>query len=207
MNSKSSFLLDRSANGIFAGMAKNVLPPMRPNVASSPALGELANSGSFRHNSHGPMEDDGTSLGDIFKLVAQMRICVVRRAGSDVDQQVPFGKTAPAPPSPTFCLFRISSIVKTACRTVGGGDPAPSVHFLTVDQQCARRMLDCVHRQGLPLIFLNGDCVGGLAELKVLLRSGFLAESLCPHEFDLVVVGSPGEGNVAAERAVEVTRE
>lgn len=55
---------------------------------------------------------------------------------------------------------------------------------------------------------LPGDCIGGLAELKRLDKSGFLAECLCPHEYDLVVVGAgggaKGRRNELAEYAVEV---
>uniref|UniRef100_A0A914IDI5 Pyridine nucleotide-disulphide oxidoreductase dimerisation domain-containing protein n=1 Tax=Globodera rostochiensis TaxID=31243 RepID=A0A914IDI5_GLORO len=138
----------------------------RHHVASSPALMEHAKAFNRSNSSK--------------------RICVVRRAGSDVDQQ-------------------ISSVVASACRAVGrdpSTDAFSTTHFLAVDHHCAGKLLDRVRRQGLPLIFLNGDCVGGFAELKRLMSNGFLAESLCAHDFGLVVIGC-GEGNAVAERAVE----
>ena len=76
----------------------------------------------------------------------------------------------------------------------------PITHFLTVGQQNAGKMLDWVQRKGLPLIFLNGDCIGGLSELKALEKSGFLADALRPHQFDLIVIG----GGEMAQKAVEV---
>ncbi|KAL3088578.1 hypothetical protein niasHT_023196 [Heterodera trifolii] len=166
------------------GGKTNGVPSMAPrhHVASSPALFEhVANS-----NGKSPLGDGGLSLCTIFKLIAQKRICVVRRAGSDVDQQ-------------------ISSLIASAFRAVGRAPPSDgssTAHFLSVDHHCAGKMLDRVGRRGLPLIFLNGDCVGGLAELKQMTRNGFLVESLCSHDFDLAVIGS-GEGNAVAERAVE----
>ena len=66
--------------------------------ASSPAV--LATSlcppparhSSFRHNSLTPSQRssfaDEYSLSEIFRLITQMRICVIRRSGSDVDGQV-----------------------------------------------------------------------------------------------------------------------
>ena len=107
--------------------------------------------------------------------------------------------------------LKISSMINAATRAVSNGDKAtdeeecspPVVHFLSIGHQNAGQMLDWVQRKGLPLIFLNGDCVGGLNEFKALEKRGFLAESLHPHQFDLVVIGGGGTNDVA-NSAVEV---
>jgi hypothetical protein len=106
--------------------------------------------------------------------------------------------------------LQISSLIEAAtARSISprGSEEAennsPVPHFLSVGQQSAGQMLDWVQRKGLPLIFLNGDCVGGFSDLKALDKCGFLAESLCPHLFDLVVIG----GGEVAETAVQVGRQ
>jgi hypothetical protein len=47
------------------------------------------------------------------------------------------------------------------------------------------------------LVFINGDCIGGISELRRLYQNGFLAEALKPHDYDLVVLGG-GSGGVSA---------
>lgn len=51
-------------------------------------------------------------------------------------------------------------------------------------------LLYLFQRQGLPLIFVNGDCVGGLAELRILEKRGFMRTALKPNfHYDLIVLG------------------
>jgi hypothetical protein len=172
---------------------------------------------------------DEIPLGEIFRLIAHMKICVVRRAGSDVEGQVLIEiwvislmreivlihlhlKFMPNSIKKIFNA-QISSVIDGAARSLqqnginnveegeGMQQTTPVAHFLSVGQQNAGQMLDWVHRKGLPIIFLNGDCIGGLTELKALEKNGFLRECLCPHQFDLVVIGT----NEIAQKAVEVS--
>jgi thioredoxin reductase (NADPH) len=69
--------------------------------------------------------------------------------------------------------------------------------YLTVDQQTGAEILSVVQRAGLPLIFINGDCIGGISELRRLYQNGFLAEALSPHDYDLIVLGG-GSGGISA---------
>lgn len=98
--SKNAKMLTSNGTGAANGLPKKT-------VASSPALSSFVGNGTTsspfllnadyvaRRSSLSPrmgstVED--ISLGDLFRLIARMRICVVRRVGSDVDGQVRGGR-------------------------------------------------------------------------------------------------------------------
>lgn len=113
-------------------------------------------------------------------MIVEKKICVVRKFGSQVDAQ-------------------ITTIIEDAGK-LAKVEPI----YLNITQQVAFEMLECVQRHGLPLIFINGDCIGGLAELRVLEKSGFLVEALKPHTYDLVVLGGGSGGLAAAKEAARL---
>ncbi|CAD5218642.1 unnamed protein product [Bursaphelenchus okinawaensis] len=117
---------------------------------------------------------------ETFAVIAQKRICVVRKFGSHVDNHV------------TSLLDRL------------GRDANTEATYLTVDQQTGAEVLDAVQRPGLPLVFINGDCVGGINEMRALHRSGYLAEALTPHDYDLIVLGGGAGGLAAAKEAASL---
>ncbi|KRX60862.1 Thioredoxin reductase 1, cytoplasmic, partial [Trichinella sp. T9] len=73
----------------------------------------------------------------------------------------------------------------------------------TVDEinkdRVLRYLFDISCRNLLPLIFVNGDCVGGVEELARLVEKGILKEWLADHQYDLVVIGG-GSGGLAAAK-------
>ncbi|CAD5225720.1 unnamed protein product [Bursaphelenchus xylophilus] len=117
---------------------------------------------------------------ETFSVIAQKRICVVRKFGSHVDNHV------------TSLLDRL------------GRDANTEATYLTVDQQTGAEILDAVQRPGLPLVFINGDCVGGINEMRTLHRTGYLAEALTPHDYDLIVLGGGAGGLAAAKEAASL---
>uniref|UniRef100_A0A0K0D4R2 Glutaredoxin domain-containing protein n=1 Tax=Angiostrongylus cantonensis TaxID=6313 RepID=A0A0K0D4R2_ANGCA len=56
-------------------------------------------------------------------------------------------------------------------------------------------------RNEWPLVFIKGDAVGGLDELKMLSETGVLAEWLKDHQYDLIVIGGGSGGLAAAKMA------
>ncbi|KAI1725223.1 pyridine nucleotide-disulfide oxidoreductase domain-containing protein [Ditylenchus destructor] len=157
--------------------------PQQFNVCSI-SVGGSIQSGSSAGPSSSASGGNGSSSQktskEIFKVIAESRICVVWKFGTEHNTQ-------------------IMSIVEAACKN-GGFEPT----YLNVNQQCAGEMLDCVQRPGLPLVFVNGDCIGGLAELRALNQSGFLTEALKPHDYDLIVLGGGSGGLAAAKEAAKL---
>ncbi|KRZ37756.1 Thioredoxin reductase 1, cytoplasmic [Trichinella pseudospiralis] len=64
-------------------------------------------------------------------------------------------------------------------------------------------LFDISGRNELPLIFVKGDCVGGVEDLKKLVENGVLKEWLADHQYDLVVIGG-GSGGLAAAKDAAV---
>lgn len=85
-----------------------------------------------------------------------------------------------------------------------GRDANTEATYLTVDQQTGAEILDAVQRPGLPLVFINGDCVGGITEMRALHRNGYLAEALTAHDYDLIVLGGGSGGLSAAKEAARL---
>ncbi|VDM59916.1 unnamed protein product, partial [Angiostrongylus costaricensis] len=56
-------------------------------------------------------------------------------------------------------------------------------------------------RNEWPLVFIKGDAVGGLDELKKLSETGVLSEWLKDHQYDLIVIGGGSGGLAAAKMA------
>lgn len=71
--------------------------------------------------------------------------------------------------------------------------------YLTVSQQTACQLLDLFERNGLPLIFINGNIIGGLSELLALEKSKFIVDALRSHDYDLAIIMEGSAGLVAAQ--------
>lgn len=91
-----------------------------------------------------------------------------------------------------YSQFQITGLLDTL-----GTNANTEATYLTVDQQTGAEILSAVQRSGLPLVFINGDCIGGISDFRRLYQSGFLGEALKPHDYDLIVLGG-GSGGVSA---------
>ncbi|KAH7691281.1 thioredoxin reductase 3-like protein, partial [Aphelenchoides avenae] len=128
---------------------------------------------------NGPSTPQEAALAT-FKIISEKKVCVVRKSGTHFDAQ-------------------ISNILERAGRAA---EVEPV--YLNIDQQTGHLMLETLQRHGLPLIFINGDCIGGLTELIQLDHSGWLEEALKPHDYDLIVVGGGSGGLAAAKEAARL---
>lgn len=73
--------------------------------------------------------------------------------------------------------------------------------YLIVCELTINELLRLFQRHGLPLIFVNGNCIGGLAELRILEIRGFLRAALqTNYDYDLIIIG----GGLAAFSAAKV---
>ncbi|KAI6186137.1 hypothetical protein M3Y98_00099900 [Aphelenchoides besseyi] len=114
---------------------------------------------------------------ETFAVVAKKRICVVRKFGSHMDTHI------------TSLLDGLGRNANTEAT------------YLTVDQQTGAEILNSTQRPGLPLVFIKGDCIGGISELRRLYQNGMLAEALKQHDYDLIVLGGGSGGVEAAKEA------
>uniref|UniRef100_A0AC34GS80 Thioredoxin reductase n=1 Tax=Panagrolaimus sp. ES5 TaxID=591445 RepID=A0AC34GS80_9BILA len=73
-----------------------------------------------------------------------------------------------------------------------------------VDEQTAKDLLKNVGFTTLPLIYLRGDCVGGIPELKKLHESNLVESFLKKHDYDLIVIGGGSGGLAAAKEAARL---
>ncbi|KAH7726881.1 thioredoxin reductase 1 [Aphelenchoides avenae] len=127
----------------------------------------------------GPNTSRGAALS-AFKTIAENKVCVVRKAGAQFDSQIP-------------------NILDKACQAAQT-EPV----YINAGQDAGHMMLESLQRDGLPLVFINGDCIGGRTELGHLDKSGWLAEALKPHQYDLVVIGGGSGGLAAAKEAANL---
>lgn len=72
---------------------------------------------------------------------------------------------------------------------------------LRVSDSAKDRLQFITLRNQWPLVFIKGDAVGGLDELKKLSETGILVEWLKNHQYDLVVIGGGSGGLAAAKMA------
>ncbi|VDN59337.1 unnamed protein product [Dracunculus medinensis] len=77
---------------------------------------------------------------------------------------------------------------------------------LNISQKDAKIMLNIVKHNNMPLIFIKGDCVGGLAELLALDQKGVLDSWLAKHDYDLAVIGGGSGGLAAAKEAARLNK-
>ncbi|VDD93537.1 unnamed protein product [Enterobius vermicularis] len=61
------------------------------------------------------------------------------------------------------------------------------LHKVEVNKAVANFVLYVVDRDTFPLVFIKGDCVGGLCELRLLEENGVLRNWLSKHTYDLIV--------------------
>ena len=73
-----------------------------------------------------------------------------------------------------------------------------------VDQQTAEVLLKNVEHSSLPLIYLRGDCIGSIKELKSLSERNLIDPCLQKHDYDLVVIGGGSGGLAAAKEAARL---
>lgn len=71
--------------------------------------------------------------------------------------------------------------------------------YLTVSQQTACHLLNLFERNGLPLIFINGNIIGSLNDLLKLEKTKFIDDSFQAHEYDLAVIINGSFGLNAAQ--------
>ncbi|KAL3982807.1 Thioredoxin reductase 1 [Acanthocheilonema viteae] len=76
------------------------------------------------------------------------------------------------------------------------------VNTVRVSNDAAKNILEIVRWPSMPLIFVKGDCCGGLKELHQLEENGSLNEWLKEHQYDIAVVGGGSGGLAAAKEAV-----
>lgn len=76
--------------------------------------------------------------------------------------------------------------------------------LIRVNDAAGKKALHIVGREKLPLVFIKGDCVGGIKELRTLEESGALAEWLKDHQYDLIVIGGGSGGLAAAKEAARL---
>uniref|UniRef100_A0A915BFN7 thioredoxin-disulfide reductase (NADPH) n=1 Tax=Parascaris univalens TaxID=6257 RepID=A0A915BFN7_PARUN len=79
-----------------------------------------------------------------------------------------------------------------------------AVELLKISPAAAKIVMDIVQRTTMPLIFVKGDCVGGLADLLKLEESGALNEWLKEHSYDMIVIGGGSGGLAAAKEAARL---
>ncbi|CAG9532632.1 unnamed protein product [Cercopithifilaria johnstoni] len=79
------------------------------------------------------------------------------------------------------------------------GETVSTVH---VSNDAVKNILEIVRWPSMPLIFVKGDCCGGLKELHQLEENGALNEWLKEHQYDLAVIGGGSGGLAAAKEAV-----
>ncbi|EPB67984.1 thioredoxin and glutathione reductase [Ancylostoma ceylanicum] len=72
---------------------------------------------------------------------------------------------------------------------------------LRVNEPAKDRLQLITLRNEWPLVFVKGDAVGGVSELKKLADSRILCEWLKDHQYDLIVVGGGSGGLAAAKMA------
>lgn len=56
----------------------------------------------------------------------------------------------------------------------------------------------------MPLIYLRGNCIGGIKELQELDKLGYTEEYVKKHDYDLVVIGGGSGGLAAAKEAAKL---
>jgi glutaredoxin-related protein len=70
-----------------------------------------------------------------------------------------------------------------------------------VDEETGKIILNISLRKELPLVFINGDCVGSLQELTLLHQKGVLENFLKKYDYDIIVIGG-GSGGLAAGKVI-----
>ncbi|MFH4979409.1 hypothetical protein AB6A40_006118 [Gnathostoma spinigerum] len=78
------------------------------------------------------------------------------------------------------------------------------VTLVKVDTVESKSVLDIVQRKGMPLLFIKGDCVGGLEEFMKIVENETLDEMLKDHQYDLIVIGGGSGGLAAAKEAARL---
>uniref|UniRef100_A0AC34QVS2 Thioredoxin reductase n=1 Tax=Panagrolaimus sp. JU765 TaxID=591449 RepID=A0AC34QVS2_9BILA len=99
-------------------------------------------------------------------------------------------------PENTSLDHEISKILQPHCAS-----EKITVELAQVDEPTATELLKTVGFEKLPLIYLRGNCIGGLAELKALQERGYVGEFVKKHEYDLIVIGGGSGGLAAAKEA------
>jgi thioredoxin/glutathione reductase (selenoprotein) len=73
-----------------------------------------------------------------------------------------------------------------------------------VDKATAKVLLKNVEFETLPLIYLRGDCIGGIKELKKLSERKVVESCIKKHDYDLIVIGGGSGGLAAAKEAARL---
>ncbi|KAK5975943.1 Pyridine nucleotide-disulfide oxidoreductase [Trichostrongylus colubriformis] len=94
-------------------------------------------------------------------------------------------------------LQKYLNVIKS-CESTDNHVEVVRVH---VNQKVKDRIQLITLRNQWPLVFIKGDAVGGLDELKKLADSQVLSEWLKDHKYDLIVVGGGSGGLAAAKMA------
>jgi len=75
------------------------------------------------------------------------------------------------------------------------------VELAQVDPPTAKELLKDTKWKELPLIYLRGNCIGGIEELQEIDKLGYTEEYIKKHDYDLIVVGGGSGGLAAAKEA------
>ncbi|PIO54259.1 hypothetical protein TELCIR_24382, partial [Teladorsagia circumcincta] len=97
----------------------------------------------------------------------------------------------------TIATSKYLNIIKSCEST----DNQVEVARVRVNDKIKDRLQLITLRNQWPLVFIKGDAIGGLDELKKLADSKILAEWLKDHKYDLIVVGGGSGGLAAAKMA------
>lgn len=93
-------------------------------------------------------------------------------------------------------MLQILTLIEPAAKNT-----STSIEKISIDEETEKIVLDILKRKELPLVFFNGDCVGGLQELTILHQKGTLENFFKKYDYDLIVIGGGSGGLAAAKEA------
>ncbi|KAK6028642.1 pyridine nucleotide-disulfide oxidoreductase, partial [Ostertagia ostertagi] len=103
--------------------------------------------------------------------------------------------------SPDRTRIKLQDDAPVILNTIATSKNHVEVARVRVNDKIKDRLQLITLRNQWPLVFIKGDAIGGLEELKKLADTKILAEWLKDHKYDLIVVGGGSGGLAAAKMA------